>query len=157
MNKTTRPFVNTLQSLLQNRLPADEYQQIMEESLWEYQKLLDTPNESRSLRSEDYARFCSICVSFYRAMVTVGMQRHLAAGAIADASRNLDWSPAPPPASEVCSLARFFHGKDALGLCEVTFCVKCPLQAGCPSLSKFKSLKGGSPRAPGGPSGFPPE
>lgn len=142
MAKTTRPFVNSLQSLLQNRLPADAYEQIMEESLWEYQKLLDSPIDSRSFRSEDYVRFGSICVSFYRAMINVGLERHFAAGTIADASRDLDWTPAPPPPSELCTMAVFFHGKEALGLCETTLCSKCPRGSECPSLTKLKALSG---------------
>lgn len=142
MHKTTRPFVNSLQSLLQNRLPADEYQQIMEESLWEYQKFMDGPDDGRPLRNEYNARICCICVSFYRAMISVGMERKIAAGAIADASLNLDWSPSPPSASETCTLARYFFGKDALDLCEITLCRKCVRQAECANLAEMKAMKG---------------
>lgn len=142
MHKTSRPFVNSLQSLLQNRLPADEYQQIMEESLWEYQKLMEGPDDGRSLRYEYNARICCICVSFYRAMISVGIERKIAAGAIADASLNLDWSPSPPLASETCSLALYFLSKDALGLCEVTLCRKCARQAECTRLAELKAMNG---------------
>lgn len=139
MTHITRPFVLSLQSRLQLRLPDDEYRQIMEESQWEFEKLLEDGGNGLSTQSESSARFCSICVSFYRAMVSVGMERRLAADTIADASRELDWSPAPGPAVDACALADYFHAKDALTLCETAFCRKCPRREGCSHLAELKA------------------
>ena len=72
-------------------------------------------------------------------MLSVGMERQTAAGTIADATRSMDWSPVPNPPAEACSLAAYFHGKDALALCEAAFCRHCPRNEGCPSLAGLKA------------------
>ena len=141
MTRTTRPFLDSLQSLLKNRFPEDEYQQIMEESLWEYEQLLDASGGPPTLPTPGYSQYFFLCLSFYRAMLSVGMARHLAAKTIADASRSGDWSPAPFLTPESCSLAVYFHSQDAMDLCEAVYCSKCPSQPTCGDLTTLKARK----------------
>ena len=135
----TRPFVAALQAHLQQRLPSDEFQQIMEESRWEYEKLGEDERRPQLNQAGRYSRFSIICVSFYRAMLNVGVDQLTAFDTISKASSNLDWSPVPPQTSESCIMVEAFQSRDTLPLCEAVYCRKCPRNAnGCLVLSRLR-------------------
>lgn len=140
MMKAARPFVASLKSILQNRLPADEFEQILDECNWEFEKLEQGAPGGRKARTEADARFCSICLSFYRAMLSVGMDKHAAAGTIAEASMDVDWIPVRIQDAVSCPVVRYFSAQNAVDLCESAFCRKCPrYPEGCSALRAVRA------------------
>jgi hypothetical protein len=124
--QSTKPFFHALETCLKNRLPRDEFAQVMEESLWEYEVgegAAGNP-EGTGVRAAS-VRLASICLSFYRAMTKMGMGSESAMETISQASRSLRL-PANPDADAACSVAAYFRAKSALPLCRTVFCRACP-------------------------------
>lgn len=121
--RSTKPFFQALETDLKNRLPRDEFAQVMEESLWEYEVGAGDP-EGAGVRAAN-VRLASICLSFYRAMTKMGMGAEAAMETISQASRNLTL-PANPDPGAVCSVAAYCRAKNALPLCRTVFCKACP-------------------------------
>jgi hypothetical protein len=143
MMKAARLFVASLKSILQNRLPADEFEQILDECNWEFERLQQGAPGGRKGRTGADARFCSLCLSFYRAMLSVGMDRHAAAGTISEASTDVDWVPVRIQDAESCPVVRYFSAQGAVDLCESAFCRKCPCYpGGCSALRAVKADRG---------------
>jgi hypothetical protein len=129
--RSTKPFFLALESILKNRLPADAFAQVMEESLWEFESgpACEPGGESLAL-----ARLGSVSLAFYRAMTRMGIPRETAMETLKQAGERLGWSSVPGPVgtSGECALASYFRAKNALPLCHAVFCDSCPeRQKGC--------------------------
>jgi len=118
----TKPFFLALETVLKTRLPRDAFEQVMEESLWEFEADAGNPDGIR-VRAANL-RFASICLSFYRAMTKMGMSAESALETIARAGENLRW-PTEPASGSSCSVATYFRAKGALPLCRTVFCKAC--------------------------------
>ena len=101
--RNTKPFFHALETVLKNRLPRDEFAQVMEESLWEYESGAGSPEEIEARAAN--VRLASICLSFYRAMTKMGMGNEAAIETLSQAGRNLRL-PANPDAGSVCSVGQ---------------------------------------------------
>ena len=121
--RSSKPFFQALETVLKNSLPADEFAQVMEESLWEFEAEPSNPERTRS--RADSVRLASVSLSFYRAMTKMGMSAETALETISRAGACLKW-PNLPDTGLTCSVADFFRAKSALPLCRAVFCVSCP-------------------------------
>ncbi len=122
----TKPFFQALETVLKNRLPPDEFAQVMEESLWEYETGAMDP-EGLQVRTAP-VRLASICLSFYRAMTKMGMGKESALETIAQASTGLRGAALRGIAETgaACPVAGYFRAKGSLPLCRAVFCKACP-------------------------------
>jgi hypothetical protein len=128
--QSTKPFFLALENVLKSRLPADEFAQVMEESLWEFETVSEQPQIDRSPAS--LVRLGSICISFYRAMTKIGIRPESALEALNQAGERLGWSAVPETTLISCSLASYFRAKNALPLCQAVFCKTCGVnRKGC--------------------------
>lgn len=123
---TTKLFLNTLERNLRNRLPADEFNQVMDESLWEFENSDHGRVEDNGKNLDSLLRLSSLCVSFFRAMNHVGIDAGIVHDSMDKAGDNLDWSPVAQTTAKSCSIADYFREKNALGICKITFCKSCP-------------------------------
>jgi hypothetical protein len=127
--QSTKPFFLALETVLKNRLPADEFAQVMEESLWEYEA--GAGNQDGIHVRAANVRLASICLSFYRAMTKLGLREESAMAAMSQAGKSLRW-PANPDSGSSCAVAAYFRAKGALPLCRAVFCEACPsARSGC--------------------------
>lgn len=129
---STKLFLNALERNLKNRLPADEFNQVMDESIWEFENSDRGRVEEKGNNLDSLMRLSSLCVSFSRAMANVGIDSGIAHDSMDKAGDNLDWTPVAQTTAQKCLLADFFREKNALNVGEVTFCKSCPENAkGC--------------------------
>lgn len=127
---STKPFFQALESVLKTRLPPDEFAQVMDESLWEFEAAAADQEKDRSPAS--LVRLGSICLSFYRAMTKMGIRPDSAMEALNQAGSRLGWSAMPEATLSSCSLANYFRSKNALPICRAVFCKACPARRnGC--------------------------
>jgi hypothetical protein len=124
--QTTKPFLKSLERNLRNRLPPDEFNQVMDEALWEFENSDHGLEDENGKDLDSLIRLSSLCVSFYRAMTHVGIEAGIAFDSMDKAGENLDWKPVEETTAQKCSLANYFRAKNALGICKVTFCKSCP-------------------------------
>lgn len=121
--QSTKPFFLALESVLKSRLPADEFAQVMEESLWEFEA--GTADRDLSADKTGLARLGTICLAFFRAMIKTGISPESALETLAVAGRKLGWRAMPGSNLTHCSLATYFRSKNALPLCRAVFCSTC--------------------------------
>lgn len=125
---TTKPFFQALESVLRNRIPSDEYAQILDESLWELES--GAPGSGSGQASG--ARLASICVSFFRAMTKMGMRPESALESLALAGRKLHWKPDLALGRDNCPVVSYCRAKGAMNVCRAVFCQVCPeKEKGC--------------------------
>jgi hypothetical protein len=128
--QSTKPFFQALETTLRSRLPHDEFEQVMDDSLWEYEackeELRNANRDSASL-----ARMASISIAFYRAMTKMGISRESALEALARSGECLNWTPTETT-RQACPLAEYCRTKSAPEVCRAVFCASCTESAkGC--------------------------
>ena len=119
----TKPFFLALETVLKSRLPPDAFAQVMEESLWEFEAGIASQEADR--RPASLVRLGSICISFYRAMIKIGIRPETALEALNQAGDRLGWTALPDTTLSYCSLASYFRSKNALPICRAVFCKSC--------------------------------
>lgn len=134
----TKPFFLALETVLKSRLPPDAFAQVMEESLWEFEAGIVAQEADR--RPASLVRLGSICISFYRAMVKIGIRPETALEALKQAGDRLGWTASPDTTMSYCSLANYFRSKNALPICQAVFCNSCPAyRKGCTLAAKERA------------------
>src|SRR6476469_5588713 len=113
--QNTKPFFLALETVLKNRLHPDAFAQVMEESLWEFEAGIEDHEADR--RPASLVRLGSICISFYRAMIKIGIRPETALEALNQAGDRLGWTALPDTTLSYCSLANYFRSKNALPIC----------------------------------------
>jgi hypothetical protein len=121
--QNTKPFFLALETVLKNRLASDAFAQVMEESLWEFEAGI--ADQEPDKRPASLVRLGSICISFYRAMIKIGIRPETALEALNQAGDRLGWTALPDTTLSYCSLASYFRSKNALPICRAVFCKSC--------------------------------
>ncbi len=136
-----RPFFLSFQSLLHQKIPAEDLHQAAEESLWEYACLDMVGFPGRPPDAYSLVRLGSICLRYFRLMRKAGLDADSAIVAISEACGPLEGQMGAAAAQSKCSLAGYFESKNAPELCAAAFCRRCPKRSsGCETLERLLVL-----------------